>query len=304
MIKSITVTNHLGDSLTIELTRPDKTGFIVLPSTTGLGPTKATVNMTKAAMNDGKVYNSSSLNERNIVLALQFYQTATETIEDLRHKAYKYFPANTMVKLRVETDNRTTETKGIVETHEPSIFSANEGCSISILCPDPFWYSAKTNDTVFSGIRPTFEFPFENLSLTEPLIEMGVIENKTENVVYYAGDAEIGMTIVIHALGEAGDITIYNTTTRERMRIDTAKIAKKTGSGIITGDTITIETSQNNKSITLLRNGVETNIFNCLDKDVDWFTLVKGDNIFAYTAENGATNLNFTISNKILYKGV
>ena len=304
MIKSFTVTNYLGESITLELTRPEKSGFIVLPDTTGLGPTNASINTTKAAMTDGTMYNSSVMNERNIVLSLQFYQTATESIEDLRHKSYRYFPVNTKVKFRVETDNRTTETEGIVESNEPTIFSANEGCSISILCPDPFWYSAKHNETVFSGVLPVFEFPFENLSLTEPLLEMGVLTNMTENTVYYAGDANVGMTIIMHALSEVSNIAIYNTTTREVMKINTSKIAEKTGSGIIAGDTITIETSVNNKSITLLRDGIETNIFNCLDKDTDWFTLVKGDNIFAYTAETGATNLQFSIINKILYKGV
>lgn len=304
MIKSFTVTNHLGESITLELTRPEKSGFIVLPNTTGLGPTTASINTTKAAMTDGTTYNSSVMNERNIVLALQFYQTGNESIEDIRHKSYRYFPVNTKVKIRVETDNRTTETEGIIESNEPTIFSANEGCSISIICPDPFWHSAKTNETVFSGVLPVFEFPFENPSLTEPLLEMGVLKNMTENTVYYAGDANVGMIIIMHALSEVKNLVIYNSTTRERMKIDTDKIAEKTGSGIIAGDTITIETTRNNKSITLLRDGVETNIFNCLNKDSDWFTLVRGDNIFGYTAETGASNLQFLILNKILYKGV
>ena len=54
----------------------------------------------------------------------------------------------------------------------------------------------------------------------------------------------------------------------------------------------------------LLRNGLYTNILNCLDRDSDWFQLSKGDNLFAFVAEEGTSNLQFRIQNKIVYEGV
>ena len=63
----------------------------------------------------------------------------------------------------------------------------------------------------------------------------------------YSGDAEIGVTITIHAIGEARNITIYNTGTREVMRIDTDKMKAFTGSGIVAGDEITICTVKREK---------------------------------------------------------
>ena len=133
---------------------------------------------------------------------------------------------------------------------------------------------------------------------------MGRIQNQTEKTIVYSGDAEIGVTITIHAIGEARNITIYNTGTREIMRIDTDKLKAFTGSGIIPGDEIVICTVKGQKSITLLRNGKTTNILNCLDKNADWFQLAKGDNIFAYTVEEGRANLQFRIENRIVYEGV
>jgi len=88
------------------------------------------------------------------------------------------------------------------------------------------------------------------------------------------------------------------------MKIDTDKIASLTGSGIKTGDDIVIETTKGRKSILLLRDGRTTNILNCLEKNADWFQLAKGDNLFAYTAETGSTNLQFKIENRIVYEGV
>lgn len=45
MIKSITVTNYLGDSIKLELARPEESGFVV-KSVTGLGPGSANINTT------------------------------------------------------------------------------------------------------------------------------------------------------------------------------------------------------------------------------------------------------------------
>lgn len=304
MIKSITVTNYLGDSLKFDLTDPDSSGFIV-KSVTGLGPGSATINTTEVSTNDGGLFNSSRLSSRNIVLSLVFLWKAS--VEDVRQLSYKYFPIKKKLKLLIETDNRKAEIEGYVETNDPNIFSNQEGTDVSIICPYPYFYSAGEdglNTTIFSGIEPMFEFPFSNESLIENLLIMGEIQNKTEQVITYSGDSEIGVTITISALGEASNITIYNTGTREVMKIDTNKLASLTGSGIVSGDEIIICTVKGSKSIVLVRSGVTTNILNCLDKNSDWFQLAKGDNVFAYTAEEGSSNLQFKIENRVVYEGV
>lgn len=306
MIKAITVTNYLGDSLRLELARPDLSGFIV-ESITGLGPGKANINTTEISTNDGSLFNSSRVPNRNIVIALRYFWRDTASIEDTRQLSYQYFPIKKKVKLLIETDNRTAEIEGYVESNEPNIFSKEEGADISIICPYPFFYSAEDGGwqtTMFSGIEPLFEFPFCNDSLTENLLQMGIIQNRTNNVVVYEGDVEIGIIITIHAVGEASNITIYNTMTRESMRIDTNKIASYTGSGIVAGDDIIISTVKGDKYATLIRGGDTFNILNCMDRDTDWFQLSKGDNIFVYTAEAGTTNLQFKIENKLVYEGV
>lgn len=304
MIKSITVTNYLGESLVLNLARPEESGFVV-KSVTGLGPGTANINTTEVSTNDGGLYNSSRLSTRNIVITLGFLWK--DSIEDVRQKSYKYFPIKKKLTLLIETDNRHAEIEGYVETNDPNIFSKEEGADISIICPNPFFYSSGadgSNTTVFYGIDPMFEFPFGNESLYDALLEMGSIQNQHEKVITYNGDAEIGVTITIHAIGEASNITIYNTGTREIMKIDTEKLSALTGSGIIAGDDIVICTVKGNKSIKLLRAGKTTNILNCLDKNADWFQLAKGDNIFAYTAQSGSSNLQFKIDNRVIYEGV
>lgn len=304
MIKSITVTNYLGDSIKLELARPELSGFVV-ESITGLGPGKATINTTEISTTDGSLYNSARAANRNIVIGLKYLWK--DSIEDVRQMSYKYFPLKKKLNLVIETDNRISQIDGYVESNDPNIFSNQEGSDISIICPYPFFYSAEGDGfqtTVFSGVEPMFEFPFSNESITDNLLDMGEIQNKTENVVVYNGDVETGVIITIHALGDASGVAIYNVLTREVMRIDTDKLAAFTGEGITAGDDIIISTIQGQKSVSLIRDGVTTNILNCMDKNTDWFVLSKGDNIFTYTAETGTTNLQFKIENRLVYEGV
>ena len=304
MIKSVTITNHLDESIKLDLFNPEESGFII-KSIEGLGPVKANINFKELATNDGAIDNSARLSSRNIVMSLQFMESPT--IEETRLKSYKYFPIKRNIKFLIETDSRICETIGRVETNVPTIFSNAEGCQISILCSNPYFYSAGengTNQTIFYGTEPLFEFPFSNESLTEDLIEFGSIENRTEGTIYYDGDAEIGITIQIHAVGEAEGLVIYNTKTREIMRINDDKLKSLIGSGIQAGDEITITTSRGEKGIYMLRSGVITNILNVLEKPIKWFQLSKGDNTFAYTASAGLTNLQFRIENKVIYEGV
>lgn len=307
MIYSIVVTNYLGDRIKLELGKPDVSGFLI-KSITGLGPAKANVNTTEVSTNDGSLFNSARLSQRNIVLDMVFINTVYgESIEDLRQKSYKYFPLKKSVELTIETDNRYVKTTGYVESNEPNIFSSQEGTQISIICPDPYFYSARedgNNVTNFYSIDPMFEFPFSNESLDESLLVFGEIQIKTEGVITYHGDSEIGVMIYIHAIGPATNINIYNTETREVMRINTEKISSLTGKGIVASDDIVINTAKGEKSITLIREGVSYNIMNCLDKNTDWFMLAKGDNIFAFTADSGVTNLQFRVENKVIYEGV
>lgn len=304
MIHSITITNYLGDSLFVDLRRPEISGFL-FTSMDGIGSPTATIHTSSMSINDGSIYNSAVAMEKNITLGILFQETTKgESIEDVRLKTYKFFPIKKEVTLTIVTDNRSVMITGRVETNVPSIFTKQAGAQISILCPDPYFYSTESHITNFYGIDSMFEFPFSNESLTEPLLEFGTIQNKTENIIHYEGDASVGLYIMIHALGPVENITIYNMDTREKIFINTDKLEALTGEGIIKSDDIFINTSKFQKSAILLRGGEEINILNCLGKDIDWFTLVKGDNTFAFVTDSGYMNLQFNICNKIRYEGV
>lgn len=332
MIQSLTVTNYLGESLTIPMKNSESSGFI-LHDMTGLGPPTASVNTSKVATKDGSKYNSARAEERNIVLPMYF--TPIPTIEDARHRSYKYFPLKKPVILAFKTDNRECQIVGYVETNEPDICSDREGCQVSIICPNPYFSSIYDTVTSFSGIEAAFEFPFSNedtldttnllidsdgnpildsydpmiafgaLAAGSPHIEFGKIVVKAENIVRYGGDAESGVQIRIAASATVKNITIYNVDTRGTMHIYHDKLVALTGSGIVKGDEIIITTDKGSRSVTLLRNGKSTNILNAIDpRNDEWFSLSKGDNIFAYTADEGSDYLMFVVDHTTLYEGI
>ncbi|RGC99866.1 phage tail family protein [Subdoligranulum sp. AM16-9] len=305
MIKSVTVTNYLGESLKMELTNPYDSG-IAITDITGIGPGKADINVTELTSSDGSLHNSSRLGTRNIVMTLRFM--FAPDIETVRQKTYRFFPIKKELTLTFETDNRSCYITGYVESNEPVIFEENEYTQISIVCPDPYFYSLRADSTVFSGVVSMFEFPFsnevQNNEETERFLIMSDLQFETEQTVYYSGESEIGMTIRIRAIGTVENLTIFNTRTREFIKLDTDKLQQITGSVIIAGDEITICTVKGKKSIRLLRDGVTTNILNCMTKDSSWIQLVKGDNILAYTADSGAEKLHFSVENNVIYEGV
>lgn len=300
MINSIKVTNHLGESIIIELRKPEESGFQVL-YIEGLGPSKADISLTKRSGIDGSVYNSARAGHRNVVLGLGYVGV---DVEVSRLNAYKYFPIKKNIRLDVVSNNRAAYTQAYVESNEPDIFSNEASCVISLLCPEAYLFDVDQMVISFSSVTPLFEFPFSNESLVTPLLELSELDLLTEKVITYDGDASIGFLIHIHATGAASGVTITDSITLDTIAIDSTKLAATTGSDIVAGDDIYISTVNGNKYAILVRGSTIYNILNCLGTDPTWFQLEKGDNIYAYTATSGITNLTFAFTNDVAYEGV
>ena len=304
MVTALKVTNYLGESLEIDPFDPESSGFLIT-DIKGITPEKGDINFTSITTNDGGLYNSSRIGTRNITLKLVYFPHPT--IEKTRLLSYKFFPIKRQVTLEFTTENRKAEILGYVESNDVSIFTQTEYSSISIVCPDPYFYSTSADgniDVVFAGTMPKMRFSFPSKSDVAPNLIMGDIQGFREQVVTYNGDSEIGMELILRALGSVGTVTVYNRITNESMMIDADKIAELTGHGIIAGDVITVLTYRGNKKISLLRNGVTTNILNCLDKNTTWLQIRKGDNVFAFSATFGTIDLQVEIKSKTMYEGL
>lgn len=299
MIKSITVYNHINESLNMVLASPEKSGFAIT-NIEGLTPGKANINITELASGDGAIYNSARKESRNIVLSLRF---VAMDIEAQRRLSYRYFPIKKQIRLVVETDSQTVEIYGYVESNDAVIFTQQSGTQISIICPKPYFSSITKYIATFSNITSLFEFEFYN-NTSDNTISFGSIVKDQLLPIIYDGDVDTGMDIVFKIFGPVVSLTLNNMITNGTFPIDHGRLVTMTGSGLVGGDEVYISTNKENRYIKLLRGGNYISILNCVPVNAEWFQLTNGYNLLAYTAVTGVDNFQIEISYTNKYEGV
>lgn len=299
-IKSITVTNHNGETLKLDCFRPADSGLYIT-DLHGLGAPDANINMTDYAVIDGALYNSSRAQKRNITMTIQ---PLKPNFEQNRHKVYALFPVKKKVRLLIEAETRTCYIDGYVETCDANVYSTRGQIAVSILCPDPYFREPGTTRSMYYRAAPVFHFPIGTLT-NPPPYELGVLSDNYQVInIDYEGDADTGVMLYLDMDGQVGDITITNSSTHETMRIDADRVAVMTGQALGVGDAIEISTFPGDKFINLVRAGESINLISALDKDSDWLSLTVGNNQFAYTAVSGKENIVVRVEYATAFVGV
>lgn len=127
-----------------------------LEITKGLLPPSATINTSRLVNADGEVFNSSSMNMRNLVLMIY----PKVPIEENRIALYKIFQSKKYVKCYYKNSKRNVYIEGYVETIDGSLFDQIQVIQVSIICPQPFWLGLNELTTDVSKTTNMLEFPF------------------------------------------------------------------------------------------------------------------------------------------------
>lgn len=167
--------------------------------------------------------------------------------------------------------------------------------SIVFKCLDPFWKEEQDQRVDVASWLCDWYFPTVILRDDPDSMIFGHREQSVIVDVYNAGHVSTGMRVDFRALGAVVNPSLFNTETREYIKVNFTMQG---------GDVITVDTSYGNKGITLLRGGVETNIYRYMDVDSTFLQLDIGDNIFRYDADSGLTNLEVTVNFSQKYLGV
>lgn len=300
MIHAITAVNFKGESLRMELANPGSSGIYV-HSVRGISAGEATISISNMATRDGGRFNSARVGTRNIVLTLGMLDTPS--VEENRHLTYKYFPVKKPITLIFETDLNELQIEGYTEKNDVDIFSKSEQTQISILCPNPYFESSYVQTTNLADVIPLFEFPFSNEG-PDPKIVMGEYRTTNALVVNYQGESDVGFIINIYSGGNIRNFALFNAETRQTIWLRDDVINRITGSYILKNDIIRISTVKGAKSITLQRGAAIYDIINALKRDSQWIELTQGNNRIGYSATAGLEDIQFEITNKILYEGV
>lgn len=254
----------------------------------GLYPPEGVINTTRVANMDGSVFNSSHINDRVITITMAINGPA----EANRLLLYRYFKTKYPVRLYYKNGVRDVYIDGYVSKFSVEYFEKKQTAQIEISCPMTLFRAVKESVTEFANIENMFVFPFAIEAAGIPFSEIALGEQKT---IINGGDVETGVVIHLNALGTVLNPKIYNVDTSDRMTLSVEMRA---------GDEITINTRKKEKSITLLRDGVQTNIVGKLDAGSTWFNLIPGDNMFTYEADEFPEHLQciFIINNQ--FEGV
>lgn len=254
----------------------------------GLTPSGATINTSSVAGLDGTRFNSASIAQRNLVI----YLNIKSPVEENRQQLYKYFRVKRKCKIYFKNQNRDVFIEGYVETFEADLFGMTQQPQISIICPEPFFKAVDEILVEFSNTLALFEFPF---SIPEEGIEFSRIESMTTKYIN-AGDIETGAIITLSALSnQILNPIIYNRTSNEffKLAVDLSE-----------GDTLVINTNKGEKSVRLIKSGVETNLLNKITSGSTWLQFQPGVNEISYDADEGAANLKVNVAIAQKYGGV
>ena len=280
---TLKVENDRGDTLSLTGNR----NYIVY-RIEGLNPPQAGINTSENVTTDGSSINSVRVERRNIVI----YTTIEGDIEANRIQLYKYFPVKKTVTLYFANGSRNVRISGVVELIECDLFAEKQIAQISIICPKPYFKAVEELVTNFSDVLSLFSFPF---SIGAAGMEISAIATNVRKSIINAGDVETGAVITLFATGAVVNPVIYNVLKRTQMKLNFTMQAS---------DTIVINTNVHEKSISLIRNGVTSNILGHMALNSDWFTLEAGDNVFTYDCDSGNNNLQITFTTAVLYSGV
>jgi hypothetical protein len=255
-----------------------------LTSVTGLNQPTANIVTSVIPTFDGSRFNSSRLENRNIVITLAI----KGNVETNRMLLNSVIFSKRYIKVYYQNNTLDVYIEGYVESFEYNVFENGVMAQISIICNNPYWIDTNTNMSLLTPIIDLFEFPF---SIPEKGIAFGEIIENITNIVQNNGSATTGAIITITTDYTVLNPSITNKTTGQTMLINTE----------LSGNSqIVISTIKGKKSI--YQDGV--NIINDLDSSSEWIEIVAGDNFFTLSADYGIEHMRASVSFQNLYGGV
>lgn len=281
----LVIENEFGARLIFGETEP-----FAIVEIEGLAPPEAVININELALLDGGRFNSAHLQTRqlNIAFAIQF------DAEKNRLEAYKVLRVKRKVRVYYESELRNVYIEGYIQTVDVAHFDAMQTCTVSIICPRPYWIGAQEIINELSYITDMFHFPFA--STASPEITFGEEVRTTNVTVINAGEAVTGMTITALFNGSVDDLKIVDYANNHYFGVEYA---------FVSGDELTITTISGNKTVTLLRGGTRYNLFNYIMDGSEWLQMEPGENTYIYEVTSGLdTNVSVTFTHEDLFEGV
>lgn len=271
---SLTAENSRGERLVLT-----QNPAYVITGIDGLNPPDAVLNLYKQAGADGMIYNSATLDARQMILTMAVNGPAEEN----RIALYRYFQTKKTVRLYYSNDNFEVYIDGYVQNMTIDYFGQKQIVQITIICTDPFFHYAVPMETTFGdGDVALFEFPF-----SAPASGLEFSRNESgSDFTMENPSSECGMLIRFQASGSVSGPKIFHGDTDEFIGVNAS---------MSSGDIIEINTRIGSKSITKISGTTRTNLISSRMDGSSWIRMLPGLNHFSVSASSGSSYLKTTL---------
>lgn len=288
--RSITCSN--GDGVSIVFGERGFSPFLLVDCV-GCYEVENNVTISENTMTDGGAYQGSVAKIRNIVLTVRDYLNNVYN-RNLLSALFKSGEEGTLV---FSEDPNERQINYYVESITSTGNYGSRTYTISLLCPDPFFYAMDDVTLLMAAWIANFEFIHEFIASGEELgyrslEKLSKVENEN------AAD-NIGMDIVIYANGSVTNPSVTRVESDETITVGTINKPLVMASG----DTVRITTSNNNKHVYLTHEGTTTEINQYLTEDSVFIQLMRGSNTIGYDADSGVDNMVVQITYRLKYAG-
>ena len=274
---------------------------ILIESVDGIYAYSADVSTSPYSQTHGSKYKTTRVPQRNIVINGKIYaDDTTPSFYDNRQMLYRIFrPSSKGVFTYYETGEENRLAGYYVESVTIDQKWHIGDFQISLICPDPFFYSEDDITVELAAWHAGWTFPHNFVAAGEPIGERSATmlqEIENEN-----GVSDIGLNITMSCTGDVVNPYVYLYETGERISVGTSARPFT----LLSGQTITIDTTTGEKSITLSQSGTEdTSIISYIDSGSAFFQLGAGVNTIGYNADSGAANLIVIVRYRMRFLGV
>ena len=285
----ITCTN--GDGVSVDFGEVALSPFLLVDAD-GVYQVQNNVTISENTMSDGGAYQGSVAKVRNIVLYLKDITNHVYN-RNLLDALFKSGQPGTLV---FHEEENTRQCSYYVESVNSSGQYGARTYTVSLLCPDPFFYAMSDVTVYMSAWIAGFEFVHEFTSIGE---EFGYRSSeRLQRIVNENASDGIGMDIRIYANGNVENPSIIHVERDEKITIGTASKPMQ----MVAGDTIRITTSDNDKHVYLTHEGVEEEVNEYLTEDSVFIQLMRGSNSIGYDAESGVDNMVVSLTYRLKYQ--
>lgn len=265
------------DSQTLTLGKGIEHNYF-LTNIEGIGDIQTQLNTQSNAFADGSQFINQKYPEREIVI--EFAYSALDPDRTAKRTLLSFLNSKHDFNISIISGGVTRWIDGRLYAHKVTNPSGSEAltCSITFVCPNPFFKSADSFGKDIAAITPQFHFAWHNeIGDTQPI---GVYNFERQVTVNNTGDFDTYPVFRIYATG---------TVTNPKVLVNGNYIRLITT--LSAGDVV--EVNLVDKKVTLNGN----NIMGVIDRTSSFsdMNLAPGDNIVKYEADNGDINMTVNL---------